>query len=71
MPKNCIYIILKLSLCKNKLFSAAMINEPDSVNKKILARQKNLTAADLTRIKGLTNSLVNCRKTLIKTPIDD
>lgn len=71
MPKNSIYVILKLSSCKTKLFSAAMINEPESANKKIISRQKSLTATDLTRIKGLTDSLVNCRKTLIKTPIDD
>jgi hypothetical protein len=71
MPKNSVYIILKLSSCKTKLFFASMINEPDTANKKILARQKNLSINDLTRIKGLTDALVNCRKTLIKTPIDD
>lgn len=71
MPKNSLYIILKLSTCKTKLFCASMINEPDTANKKILARHKNLSINDLTRIKGLTDAIINCRKTLTKTPIDD
>jgi hypothetical protein len=71
MPKNSVYIILRLSSCKSRIFCGAMINEPDAPAKKVLARQKSLSFSELARIKGLTDTLLGCRKTLIKTPIDD
>jgi hypothetical protein len=70
MPKNSAYIILKLTSCKTKLYCACMINDSDS-SKKVIAKQRSLSANDLNRIKSLNEVLVHCRKTLIKTPIDD
>ena len=71
MPKNSAYIILRLSTCKTKIFSACLINEPESNNKKILAKEKKLTFGDLSKYKHITELIVQCKKSLIKTPIDD
>ena len=71
MPKNSAYIIIKLSTCKTKVFSACLINEPETNNKKILSKEKNLTFSDLSKIKNITELIVQCKKSLIKTPIDD
>lgn len=53
------------------MYSAIMINEPETFNKKVLAKQKNLSINDLQRIKGMTDLLLQTRKILTKTPIDD
>jgi hypothetical protein len=48
-----------------------LINEPETNNKKILSKEKNLTFSDLSKIKNITELIVQCKKSLIKTPIDD
>lgn len=71
MPKNSAYIILKFSRCKSRFYFACMINEPETNGKKIIANSKLVPFSELVKYKHLNELMVQCKKTLIKTPIED